>query len=189
MCRVVLSLTVRLLRVSLYFGADGGWGCERVRWTKQRAKRSAAVDKWGAVASNRRAPQEGSPVHIKNKGQPIRVNLYFGADGGTHLAYSNVHCLSTQCFAFGTRLRTFRLKNSPPDYFSLRRNPLRLQVPPNQHTEINKQTQRSAYLFGADGGTWTRTMSPSMDFESTSSANSNTSAYLICTPTRVMIVK
>ena len=35
-----------------------------------------------------------------------------------------------------------------------------------------------SFQYGAGGGTWTRTLSPAMDFESTSSANSNTPASL-----------
>ena len=47
------------------------------------------------------------------------------------------------------------------------------------HSTKNPRALFSARGFGAGGGGRTRTMSPSTDFESVSSANSNTPAWMI----------
>ena len=46
-----------------------------------------------------------------------------GGEGGIKLCFANLYCLATESYAFSTRLRTARLKNSPPDCFSLQRAP------------------------------------------------------------------
>jgi len=48
---------------------------------------------------------------------------------GTHIAMQSALLADPKALPFGTRLRTFLLKKGHPDPFSLRKNPLRVQVP------------------------------------------------------------
>ena len=52
-----------------------------------------------------------------------------GAGNGTNPPMASFLLDDPNASHFGTRLRTFLLKNSPPDCFLNRKNPLRVRVP------------------------------------------------------------
>ena len=72
-----------------------------------------------------------------------------------------------------------RAKNAPPEHFS-RAYGMRPPFRPPCYTDQKEKDAYASLLFGAGGGGRTRTVSLPTDFESASSANSNTPALFTC---------